>query len=229
MTFPARLAIDTSIGTSVALSFGERVVTLSSEDERGHTEVIGSLMAGVFEQSGVSPEQVGAVVVGIGPGPFTGLRVGIAAAKAFAAGRGVPLLPICGHDAVAYHAMRDASDSMRGARDTMGDAADAMRDASDAQRIRVLQDAKRRELFATGYAGLDQAGLPVRVSEARLLPRTDYTEAPGDVWPAEISASTLLRLAELRLRAGRGFEADRAIYLRSPDVYQAAAVKRVSS
>lgn len=188
MTFPARLAIDTSIGTSVALSFGERVVTLSSEDERGHTEVIGSLMAGVFEQSGVSPEQVGAVVVGIGPGPFTGLRVGIAAAKAFAAGRGVPLLPISGHDAVAYDAMRDTTGAMR-------EVPDNMPDASDAQRIRVLQDAKRRELFATGYAGLDQAGLPVRVSEARLLPRTDYTEAPGDVWPAEISASTLLRLA----------------------------------
>jgi len=229
MTPAVRLAIDTSIGTSVALSLGERVVTLASEDERGHTEVIGGLIAGVFERSGVSPEQVGAVVVGIGPGPFTGLRVGIAAAKAFAAGRGVPLLPICGHDAVAYHAMRDASDSMRSARDIMGDAADAMRDVRGAQRVRVLQDAKRRELFVTEYAGLDQAGLPVRVSEPRLLARSDYAEAPGDVWPAEISASTLLRLAELRLRAGRGFEADQAIYLRNPDVYPAAAVKRVSS
>ncbi len=38
----------------------------------------------------------------MGPGPFTGLRVGIAAARAFAAGRGIPVHPVASHDAVAF-------------------------------------------------------------------------------------------------------------------------------
>ena len=41
------------------------------------------------------------VAAGMGPGPFTGLRVGIAAARAFALGRGIPVVPVVSHDAVA--------------------------------------------------------------------------------------------------------------------------------
>lgn len=202
------LAIDTSIGTSVALEVGDVVAGAGSPDERGHTEVIGSLIARVFEETGASPRDVEGVVVGIGPGPFTGLRVGIAAAKAFATGLGVPLLPISGHEAVAYGEMPDNE---------------------DAGPVRVLQDARRRELFVTEYDGLDEFGLPRRIGEPHLLARADYVEEERDAWPAEIPASTLLWLARLRLRAGREFEADRALYLRSPDVYPAAAVKRVSA
>ena len=50
-----------------------------------------------------SPEPVTltAVASGMGPGPFTGLRVGIAAARAFALGRGIPVIPVASHDAAA--------------------------------------------------------------------------------------------------------------------------------
>ena len=47
--------------------------------------------------AGVNPEQV---VVGMGPGPFTGLRVGIAFARAFAAARNIPVIGICSLDAI---------------------------------------------------------------------------------------------------------------------------------
>lgn len=203
----ALLAIDTSIGTSVALEAGELIAGASSPDERGHTEAIGGLIARLFAETRTSPRAVEAVVVGIGPGPFTGLRVGIAAAKAFAAGLGVPLLPISGHDAVAYGHLPDDD---------------------EAGPVRVLQDARRRELFVTEYAGLDELGLPQRAGEPYLLARADYVEEERDVWPSEIPAENLLRIARLRLRAGREFEPDRALYLRHPDVYPAAAVKRVS-
>jgi tRNA threonylcarbamoyl adenosine modification protein YeaZ len=212
----ALLSIDTSIGTSVALlvgddalesdGSGERTCELSSADERRHTEAIGGLIARVFEESSVSPEQVDGVVVGIGPGPFTGLRVGIAAAKAFALGRRVPLLPLSGHEAAAYEAISQGA----------------------MPAVRILQDARRRELFVTEYTGLDECGLPVLGTAPHLLARADYVEEARDVWPQRIGASTLLRLAQLRLGAGRAFAPDRALYLRQPDVFPSAGPKRVT-
>ena len=88
------LAIDTALGTSVALGTGDRVVEAWSDDPRGHSEAIGSLIERVFTESDVDPSAVTHVVAGMGPGPFTGLRVGIAAAHAFALGRGLTVLPL---------------------------------------------------------------------------------------------------------------------------------------
>ena len=91
------LAIDTSIGTSVALVAADGVVIAerSSPDVRGHAESIGAFLEEVGAEG--SPT---AVAVGMGPGAYTGLRVGIAAARAFARGRDLPLLPVPSHDAV---------------------------------------------------------------------------------------------------------------------------------
>lgn len=202
------LAIDTAIGTSVALGFGGRVHEAASDDPRGHAEAIGGLLDEVFRASGASPEAVTGVVAGVGPGPFTGLRVGIAAAHAFALGRGVPLLPLQGHEAVALETLEGTA--LAGAR--------------------VVQDAKRRELFVTEYSGLDWAGIPERASGPALLARADYEQQqPNDVWPERIPAAALVRLAARRLATGRDFEPDRAVYLRAPDVKQPRAPKRVST
>jgi len=201
------LAIDTALGTCVALGVGDRIFEAASDDARGHTEVIGDLIARVFELAGAEPGDVTGVVAGMGPGPFTGLRVGIAAAQAFAVGRGVPLLPLQGHEAVAL----------------------AVLEAGAAHpRLRVVQDAKRRELFVTGFDGLDWAGVPVRSSDPALVLRTEHTASPDDVWPERIPAARLIQLAARRLAAARGFEPERALYLRAPDVKPSAAPKRVT-
>ncbi|MDI6022221.1 tRNA (adenosine(37)-N6)-threonylcarbamoyltransferase complex dimerization subunit type 1 TsaB [Leucobacter sp. UT-8R-CII-1-4] len=202
------LAIDTSLGTSVALGYAGRIFEVSSDDARGHAEAIGSVIARAFELAGAPSAAVTGVVAGIGPGPFTGLRVGIAAAHAFAVGRGVPLLPVQGHEAVALAILESGA---------------------AAPEVRVVQDAKRRELFVTDYAGLNWAGVPQRLSDPRLETRADYLESPADVWPERIPAARLVQLAARKLVAGAAFEPDRALYLRAPDVKPAAAVKRVSA
>lgn len=212
------LAIDTALGTSVALGVGSggdgsdgsrgSVFEAFSDDPRGHTEAIGELIARVFESAGVAPTAVTGVVVGIGPGPFTGLRVGMAAAHAFAIGRGVPLLPLQGHEAVALKVLEPGA-AVPG--------------------VRVVQDAKRRELFVTEYAGLDWAGIPVRTADPALAAREGFIPSVVDVWPERIPAARLVQLAARRLATGREFEADRALYLRHPDVYPPAAPKRVST
>lgn len=205
----AVLAIDTALGTSVALGIAGRVFEAVSDDHRAHAEVIGTLIARVFELSGAAPSEVEGVVAGIGPGPFTGLRVGIAAAHAFATACGAPLLPLQGHEAVAL-AIAETGDA-------------------DPAPLRVVQDARRRELFVTEFTGLDAAGLPVRSADPHLVARADHAVAAREVWPERIPAARLVQLAARRLAAGRGFEPDRALYLRAPDVRQPGAPKRVSA
>ncbi len=96
------LAIDTSIGTSVALTDADGTERASRDDTsvRGHAQVIGTLIADCLVAAGAVPSDVRAVAVGMGPGAYTGLRVGIAAGRAFALGRGIPTLPVASHDAI---------------------------------------------------------------------------------------------------------------------------------
>lgn len=91
------LAIDTSRGTSVALvaDDGSVVRSATEHDARRHAEVIDVQLAAVLGDAAIDR-----VVAGMGPGAFTGLRVGIAAARAVGIARGVPVVGILSHDAV---------------------------------------------------------------------------------------------------------------------------------
>lgn len=200
------LAIDTSLGTSVALGCDGQIVEVSSDDPRGHAEHIGTLIAAAFTEAGCAPSRVTGVVAGMGPGPFTGLRVGIAAAHAFAAGCGLHILPLVSHDAAALELLESGA--------TSG--------------VRIVQDAKRRELFVTEYSSLDWAGLPVRSADPHLVPREGYESVVNEAWPERLPAGALVRLAARRLAAGQPFEADRALYLRLPDVSPPSAPKPVT-
>ena len=92
------LAIDTSTSrTSVAIIDGETIVFSGYKD--GATAHGPSLPALVQEALAIS--DVNEVVVGMGPGPFTGLRVGIAFAQSFALARDLPVRGVCSLDAIA--------------------------------------------------------------------------------------------------------------------------------
>lgn len=92
------LAIDTSTSrTSVAIIDGDSVVFIGYND--GATAHGPSLPTLVQEALAVS--DVDEVVVGMGPGPFTGLRVGIAFAQSFAWAREIPVRGVCSLDAIA--------------------------------------------------------------------------------------------------------------------------------
>ncbi|MDA3021947.1 MAG: tRNA (adenosine(37)-N6)-threonylcarbamoyltransferase complex dimerization subunit type 1 TsaB [Actinomycetota bacterium] len=95
------LALDTaSAATSVALVDGDRI--LGSErhvDARRHAELLAPMIAAV-----VAGCTVDAVVCGVGPGPYTGLRVGVATAQSLGLAWGVPVVGICSLDAIAYAA-----------------------------------------------------------------------------------------------------------------------------
>lgn len=215
------LAIDTSAGTSVAVvataasanvtaaGSGGVLAERSTDDTMRHAEVIGQFIVDVLAEASVTAHDITAVAVGMGPGPFTGLRVGIAAARAFAIGRNFRVLPIVSHDAIAFE--RYSSGGSGAVRPML-----------------VVTDARRRELYWAAYDGIDDAGLPIRVdgpglSKPDSLPHPEYARVDA----AQVSAGSLGRLAALLELHDRPFAADEPLYLRSPDVTMSTR-KRVS-
>ena len=204
------LAIDTSAGTSVAVvdRDGGVLAERNEADTMRHAEVIGDLIHGVLADAAVAPASLSGVVAGMGPGPFTGLRVGIAAAKAFAFGAGRPLVAVVSHDAVAYQRY----------------------EAGHTGSLLVVTDARRRELYWSAYSGVDAHGLPVR-DGAPGLSRPDDVPHPLATRfdAAAVSAGALGMLAELRYANGIPMDADEPLYLRSPDVTLSHGPKRVTA
>lgn len=88
------LAIETATSaSSVALGDGDSLVAMSVHvDRRGHVGFLTSAIDFCFSRAGWSPDDLELVAVDIGPGPFTGLRAGIATAQAIAAAVGVPIV-----------------------------------------------------------------------------------------------------------------------------------------
>ncbi|KQO97343.1 tRNA (adenosine(37)-N6)-threonylcarbamoyltransferase complex dimerization subunit type 1 TsaB [Leifsonia sp. Leaf264] len=203
------LAIDTSAGTSVAVvdRDGGILSQVDVLDTMRHAEVIGSLISSALAEAGIRPDRLSGVVAGMGPGPFTGLRVGISAARTFAFALGKPLVPVVSHDAVAWkHYAGGATGPLL-----------------------VVTDARRREVFWSAYSGADASGLPMR-TEGPGLAKPDavpFAELPR-IDAAAIPAGGLGMVAELAFAAGHPFAADEPLYLRSPDVTPSNGPKRVT-
>jgi tRNA threonylcarbamoyl adenosine modification protein YeaZ len=177
-------------------------VEVANDDPRAHAEAIGPLLATALD--GVDRAGLTAVAYGVGPGPFTGLRVGIAAARAVAGALGLPVLPVASHDAVAL----------------------AHLEAGGEPDFLVVADAKRREVYASRYAGLDDDGLPRRAAP----PTVGRAEALPEVHrvTADVSAALLGRIAARRVALGRPTDGPEPLYLRAPDV-TLAPPKRVGA
>ena len=208
------LAIDTSAGTSVAV-VDLRLGVLAERGEADtmrHAEIVGTFIQQCLREATIAPEMLSGVVGGMGPGPFTGLRVGIASARVFALGTGKPLVPVISHDAIAYGHYR----------------------AGHTGPLVVVTDARRRELYWSAYSQADAVGLPVRVGSPGLATPAELDDANWlhVGWPridaATVSAGHLGLVAELTHAHQRPFATNEPLYLRSPDVTLSAGPKRVS-
>ena len=208
------LAIDTSSGTSVAvLKDGVALAEIEIADTRSHTESIGDAINDALKQAGVSPSRIKAVVVGRGPAPFTGLRVGIAAAIMFAEGSGAKLFGIISLDAIARQEL-------------VARGVDAGGSLPDGQPLLVTSDARRSEHYWALYSGLDRHGVPIRIEgpavnrpadiETSLAERGIATATTSVV----ISARAIGELFEAQAAAGLLSHDVTALYLRNPDAVE---------
>lgn len=203
------LAVDTATpAVTVALHDGVSVLAAESQvDARRHGELLLPAVDRVFAEAGLALGAVTDLVVGVGPGPYTGLRVGLVTAAAFGSTLGVPVHGLCTLDGLAYAAGLD-------------------------EPFVVATDARRKEVYWARYAdsrtrltepavdrpadiAAELAGLPV-VGAGGVL----YPEAfPDARTPEHQSAAALASLAAERLAAGDadGFLPALPLYLRRPD------------
>lgn len=98
------LALDTSTpAVTVALHDGEHVLAeATTVDPRRHTELLMPLVTAVLAEAGATRRDLTGLAVGVGPGPFTGLRVGLAAARTMGAVLDLPVRGVCSLDVLAY-------------------------------------------------------------------------------------------------------------------------------
>jgi tRNA threonylcarbamoyladenosine biosynthesis protein TsaB len=190
------LAIDSSIGTVVAVVGlqGNCLAQAVVEDRRSHAEAIGPLIARALADATATPADITAVVMGVGPGPFTGLRVGMAAAHAFAIGRGVPVLPVLSHDAAAWDLDQETL---------------------------VVSDARRGELAVTRYLPQAERSFASREGDTYLVSRADFEQTSHTDAVISLEAVDPCLLARAALwyqHHGVALLPPQAVYLRAPDV-----------
>ena len=186
-------------------------------DGFGHAELLMPLLHAALADSSVALSDAVAVVVGLGPGPFTGLRVGIATAAALGDGLGVPVFGVPSHEAFA----------------------------AGLDQVLVVTDARRREVHASVYADgqLTAGPAPVRpdalagwLAENGVRP-TLVTGAAADavaemldlpaVKPALPTATALVGAAARSLTGGETPAPLTPLYLRRPDATEPSRPKSV--
>ncbi|TYB58105.1 tRNA (adenosine(37)-N6)-threonylcarbamoyltransferase complex dimerization subunit type 1 TsaB [Nonomuraea sp. PA05] len=212
------LAFDTATpAVTAALHDGERVLAESTTiDARRHGELLVPTIEVVLREAGTTLRAVTAIVAGSGPGPYTGLRVGLMTAQGLATTLGVPAYGICTLDAVAYGSKLS----------------EPFLAATDARRKEVFwaryADHRTRDEgpFVDRPADVPVAGLPVVGAGAQLYP--DLLGGGGEVPPYPY-AGALAALAAERLAEGVTLGPPRPIYLRRPDAVVPGAPKRVTA
>jgi len=220
------LALDTSSAAiTAAVHDGTSVVAESTElGAQSHGELLAPTIAQVLRDADTPVGDLTHVVVGVGPGPFTGLRIGLVTARTFAFARGIPVFGVCSLDAMAHQAwLEDAADLGRS--------------------LVVATDARRKEVYWACYdvtaAGVLRTGEPMVAKaeaiadEVRGLPAVGRGPVLYADWfgrrlgPLDVSAGALADLAARRLAAGEELAGAEPMYLRRPDAMPLAPRKHV--
>jgi tRNA threonylcarbamoyl adenosine modification protein YeaZ len=153
------LAIDTATPAVTAgivkLEGIEVLAERVTVDARAHAERLTPNVLGALADAALTVNDLGAVVIGCGPGPFTGLRVGMATAAAYGHALSIPVHGVCSLDAIGI--------------DTTGDAL-------------VVTDARRREVYWARYRDGMRVGGPA-VNAPADVPGADDALARPTVYP----------------------------------------------
>lgn len=203
-TGPVRVGIDTSTDVRAGIAAGGRVLASGAvTDRRAHAEQLMPLLQRLLTEAGVTLADVESIVVGVGPGPFTGLRVGVVTATTMAEVLGVAVRGVCSLDAVAS-AWPDAP-----------------------EQFVVVSDARRREVYWARYAASGERLDGPHVTAPDAVPALPLagpgaTLVPGGTvaGPTELDAGILAARGESLNDVGL-----EPLYLRRPDAEVPTRVK----
>jgi tRNA threonylcarbamoyl adenosine modification protein YeaZ len=194
----------------------EPVAERVSVDSRAHGELLGPAVQAVLAETGVRPAQLSAVVAGLGPGPFTGLRVGLVTAAVMGQALGIATYGVCSLDGIG---------------------------AATAGTVLVATDARRKEVYWAAYRdGVRVLGpavdrpadvgsvlaaegiVPDRAAGAGAPLLPGFTTEQDRLYP---QATLLATAAAQRIHERAPSEPLTPIYLRRPDAVEPAARKLV--
>jgi tRNA threonylcarbamoyl adenosine modification protein YeaZ len=208
------LAIDTatpSVGVALCRD-GVELARYVVVDARRHNETLAVGVDAVLSAAGVTPRQLEGVAVGVGPGPYTGMRVGLMTARSLGHALGIGVHGVCSLDVLAAEA------SLPG-------------------EFLVASDARRKEVYWARYRdGVRVEGPDVSlptvvayagpvVGEGAVL----YPDAFRDARPPRYpDPATLARLVEATLAAGGECLPPEPLYLRRPDAVEPGERKKVA-
>jgi len=166
------LGFDTATpAVSVAVHDGARVAGEAfAVDARRHGELLAPMIAKVMADAGAARADLTAVAVGVGPGPYTGLRVGVVTARVLGAVLGIPVYGVCTLDLIA-----------------------AAVPAAPAGEFLVATDARRKEVYWARYDGHGrrlEGPLVGPASSISGAPGLTVAGAGGQLYPAAFGAVT---------------------------------------
>lgn len=163
MTFDVVLAIDTSTEQcSVALKKTDQWATRAVLAPREHSQLILPLVQEVLAELEVTLADVNALVVGYGPGSFTGVRISVAIAQGLAFSHNIPVIPVSTLTGLAQQAIR----------------------VHDARQVVSAIDARMHEVYVAAYR--EHRGLAVPVCNAQMAGLVDIT---SQSWWGELDNS----------------------------------------
>jgi len=174
------LGLDTATAaTVVGLRLADGTVLERRDDPSpgahpGHATRLLAMVAELLGDTGLSWEQIERIAVGLGPGTFTGLRVGVATARGLAHSRGIELVGVSSLQALALGALEGRGGEVASARPGSGSTGPAR-----PQVALAVIDARRGEVFAAAYErGL--AGMPRELTAAAALAPERLVELVAD-------------------------------------------------
>jgi tRNA threonylcarbamoyl adenosine modification protein YeaZ len=218
------LGLDTATpAVTVALHDGVQPLTqLVTVDAHRHAELLAPAIAKAVADAGAAQRDLTGIVAGVGPGPYTGLRVGLVTARVLGAALGIPVYGLCSLDAIA-------ADVVGGDQGLDGD-------------FLVASDARRRELYWARYDSAGRRTFGPEVSKPAEIPVSGLPAAgegpmlypevlPNGLGPAYPAAATLCRIAVAAIAAGdpdKVLLPPEPLYLRRPDAREPGTPKRVT-
>lgn len=147
---------------SVALGRDGKLLSLrENNDGRNHARLLGVYIEEILEEMDVRPEELDAVAVGMGPGSYTGLRVGVSMAKGICYGQNIPLIAVNSLQALAQVALEDF------------DAGILNVETVDDKILCPMIDARRMEVYTQRF---DSKLNPVSEIEALILDENSFAD-----------------------------------------------------